>query len=123
VPATGRLVCMAAGNLPEAGMRLRAKGSPGRFNDLEVAACMWPRSRYSTGGMPNQPRNQYTAYRNRDREEILAYIKRHGPCSTFDLELCMHQEKAPVMRHLAGLLRQGQIETCYFCGEKFRAIP
>jgi len=58
-----------------------------------------------------------------DRADVLAYIKRHGPCSAFDLELCLHQEQTPVMRHLAGLLRQGQIETCYFGGEKFRAIP
>jgi len=119
VPVTCRLVCVAASHIPERNMKLRAKGVSGRFNSLEVRACMWPRSRYARA----DKRNQYTAYRNRDREEILAYIKRHGPCSTFDLELCMHQEKAPVMRHLAGLLRQGQIETCYFCGEKFRAIP
>jgi len=46
---------------------------------------------------------------NKDREEILAYIAQNGPCSTFDIELCLHHENGPVLRHLKGLLEEGKI--------------
>ena len=109
---------MAAGDLAGEIMRFKAVGEAGHFNGLYVPACAFPRDRYATDAQCNQ----YTAYRCKDRQEILAYIKQHGPCSVFDLELCLHQENAPVMRHLAALQARSAIERCYFGGEKYRVI-
>ena len=47
----------------------------------------------------------------KDEKEILSYIGRNRPCSVFDIELCCHQEKKPVLRHLVNLRRQGAVSV------------
>lgn len=101
-------------------MRLRARKYPGRDIDT-VKACMWPRSRYCTTGA-KKPKNGDSIYMKLDRAEILAYIAQNGPVSCFDVELCCHMEKKPVMKHLAAMEGQRVIERCYFGGEKWRVI-
>ncbi|MCK9569000.1 hypothetical protein M0R72_08670 [Candidatus Pacearchaeota archaeon] len=101
-------------------MRIRARKYPGKKIST-VLACMWPRSRYWLTG-PKVAKNGNCRYAERDRAEILAYIVQNGPVSCFDIELCCHHEKAPVMRHLAALEGQHKIEGCYFSGEKFRVV-
>ena len=50
-------------------------------------------------------------YYLKEEREILAYISRHRPVSVFDIELCCHMEKKPVLGHLVNLRRQGKV-TC-----------
>jgi hypothetical protein len=59
--------------------------------------------------------------KERDRREVLTYIAQNGPCSAFDVELCLMLDRKAVRRHLMALEGQHEIERCYFGCEKWRA--
>lgn len=57
----------------------------------------------------------------KDRQEVLAYIAQNGPCSVFDIQMCLHQGRNAVLGHLAALLDDNRIskrsirnETSYY---------
>lgn len=60
--------------------------------------------------------------RERDRQEVLAYIAQNGPCSAFDVELCLMLDRKAARRHLKALEGQHVVERCYFGGEKYRVV-
>ncbi len=88
---------------------------------MRFGICLWPRSWYSHF-RTSQGHNPHSMFTQADRTEILSYIAQNGPVSRFDIELCCHQTKKPVTRHLAALEGQHIIERCYFNGEKFRVV-